>query len=467
MLTTDQGPRVYSHAERLRVVTGIILCILLAALDQTVVLPAIPQMAASLHGVGHLSWVVSAYLLTTTATTPIYGKLSDQLGRRAVLVPALVVFLAASVMCALADSVVMLVVARGLQGVGGGALLAVSQSAIADVIPGRERGRYQAWFAGTWAFASVAGPIAGGFVTQHLSWRWIFWFNLPLGGVAMVLCIRGLAGLRPPGLRSKIDYFGALLLMVSVAAVLFGMSTGGVDFAWVSAPEAGVTVFAVAAFVLLFYQQRRSTVPLFPRPLLVKPAFRAVLGIAFLNASATFGAIFLLPLMLQWLYHASPSASGLEIVPFLFAVTLGSFVAGQIVRRIGRTRPLFRAGMALASAGFLLLGLAAGRGGLLYPLCVSFVFGVGIGFVMPTSVVSAQAQAERSDIGAATGMLLLMRAMGGAFGATMAGAFLEIAHGSLREGFQLGFFACAVLQLVAVVVAWRMEEIQLGVASPD
>jgi EmrB/QacA subfamily drug resistance transporter len=457
----EAAARVYSHSERMRVVTGIIMCILLAALDQTVVLPAIPQMAASLHGVGHLSWVVSAYLLTTTATTPIYGKLSDQLGRRRVLVPALVCFLLASVFCALSTSVFMLIRGRGLLGVGGGALMAVSQSAVGDVIPPRERGKYQAWFAGTWAVSSVAGPIAGGFVTQHLSWRWIFWSNLPLGLVAMVLCYRGLAGLTPAGLRTRIDYVGAVLLVLSVGAILLGMSTGGVDFAWVSWTELAIFVAGGVLLAALVVQQRRAAAPLFPAGLLAQAAFRNVLEISFLNAAAMFGAIFLLPLLLQWLYHANAARSGLDIVPLLATTTLGAFAAGQITRRTGRSRPVMAAGVALAAVGFVVIAVAPGAGTALYPIAVSAVFGLGIGTVMPTSLVAAQNQAGRRDMGAATGTLLLLRAMGGAFGATMAGAFLAIAHANMAEGFRLGFLACAALQAIATVVAWRMEDLRL------
>jgi EmrB/QacA subfamily drug resistance transporter len=464
----DTAGRQYSHAERLRVVLGILTCILLAALDQTVVLPAIPQMAASLHGVGHLSWVVSAYLLTSTATTPIYGKLSDQLGRRAVLVPALLFFLAACMVCALAQSVPMLILGRALQGVGGGALLAVSQAAVADVIPPRERGRYQAWFAGTWAFASIAGPIAGGLITQHFSWRWIFWGNLPVGGVALVLCVRGLRGLAPAGAGGKIDYAGAGLLIISVAAILLALSTGGVDFAWISAPEGGIFTAGIIAFAMLFAQQKRAPSPLFPGSLMSRLVFRNILVISFCNAAALFGGIFLLPLLLQWLYHASPAASGLCIMPFLATTTLGAFAAGQVVRHSGRFKPIIAAGVAFSGAGFVVQALLPTVGSLVWPVIISSVAGLGIGAVMPTSIIAAQSQAGRSELGTATGTLLLTRAMGGAFGATMAGALLALAHGNLPLGFRLSFFACAALQAISTCTALRMENVLLrATAEPE
>ncbi len=467
-LTTRLAPppepaaRVYTHPERLRVVTGIIVCILLAALDQSVVLPAIPQMAASLHGGAHLSWVVSAYLLTTTATTPIYGKLSDQLGRRAVLVPAIVFFLLASIGCALANSVLMLIVMRAVQGIGGGALLAVSQAAIADVIPPRERGRYQAWFAGVWAFASAAGPVAGGFVAQNLSWRWIFWFNLPVGMVALGLCIRGLAGLRPAGRRGRIDYFGALLMIVGVAAFLAAMSIGGIDFPWLSIQVLGTFLLGCAMVAALVVQQRLAREALLPTGLIAKPGYRATILIGFLNAAAMFCAIFLLPLLMQWRFHASPAASGVEIVPFLLTTTLGSFLAGGLNRRIGRPRPIMLTGTSLAAAGFLLMAATPQAGPVLLPIAISMVFGLGLGLVLPTSLVAAQSQASRRDVGAATGTLLLLRAMGGAFGATLAGAVLAAAGPHLQSGFRISFLAAAVLLAVAVAIALRMDNFTLG-----
>ncbi len=449
----------------MRVVIGILLCILLSAIDQTVVLPAIPQMAATLHG-GHLSWVVAAYLLTATATTPIYGKLSDQLGRRRVLVPAILLFIAASVLCALASSVPMLIAARALQGLGGGALLAVPQAAVADVIPPRERGNYQAWFAGTWAFSSVAGPIAGGLVTQDLSWRWIFWANIPFGLLALVLSVRGLAGLTPPGLRGaslrgRVDFAGAVLLMLSVAAVLLALSSGGVDFAWVSPVMAGIAAAAVAGFALLYWQQRRTPAPLLPGHLLAEPAFRAIIAISFLNSAGMFGGIFLLPLLLQWVFHASAALAGLEIVPFLFTTTVGAFVGGQLTRHIGRTQPIMAAGLAIGATGFVPMALWSTSFGVVLPLAISGLFGLGIGAVMPTSLVAAQNQSGGRDVGAATGTLLLLRAMGGAFGATFAGAFLALSHADLAAGFRLGFFACAAVLALAAIIALRMEDVPL------
>ncbi len=453
--------RVYSHAEKMRVISGIIVCILLAALDQTVVLPAIPQMAANLGGATHLSWVVSAYLLTTTATTPIYGKLSDQLGRRAVLIPAIMLFLLASVLCALADSVPMLIAGRALQGVGGGALMAVSQAAVADVIPPRERGKYQGWFAGVWGFASVAGPVAGGVMVQHLSWRWIFWANIPVGIVAMVLCIRGLTGITAKGTRSKIDYEGAALLLVSVSAILGALSTGGVDFAWVSAPIIGLVIVSVVTFAILARQQRRAADPLFPAALMGKAGFRAIISISFLNAAAMFGAIFLLPLLLQGPLHASAAISGLAIMPFLATTTIGAFTAGQIVQRTGKPREVMVTGMGGSVVTFIIMALLPVGSGLYGFVGVSALFGFGIGAVMPTSLVTAQSQSGPRDFGASTGILLLLRALGGAFGATMAGAVLAICGNNIVNGARLGFGVCAVMLALATYVALRMENLLL------
>jgi EmrB/QacA subfamily drug resistance transporter len=459
-MTEQTVPRVYSHAERMRVITGILACILLVALDQTVVLPAIPQMAASLHGVSHISWVVSAFLLTTTATTPIYGRLSDQLGRRRVLAPALVVFLLACVVCAMADSLPILILGRALQGLGGGALAAVSQAAVADVVPPRERGRYQAWFASTWALSSVAGPVIGGFIAQHFSWRWIFWANLPLGALALVLSYRGLAGLKPAGAHGRIDYLGAALLMGSVGALLLGVSAGGVDFPWMSVREIGIFAVAACGFALLTVQQRLAPVPLLPGAVLAR--MRGIAAVGFLNTAAMFMGIFLLPLLLQWFYGETPSQAGLKLVPFLFAATVGAFAAGQVTRSTGLVRPVLATGLFVAACGFVSLGLVPHAPSLAYPVGFSALSGLGLGAMMPTTLVAVQSLAGPGEIGATTGILLLLRAMGGAFGVTLAGSVLALARHDALAGFRWGFLGAAGLLLVALVVALRMRDINLS-----
>ncbi len=442
--------RIYSHAEKMRVLTGILLCILLAALDQTVVVPAIPQMAGLPGGI-NLSWVVSAYLLTSTATTPIYGKLSDRFGRLALLLPAIILFLLAAILCALSQSVITLVLARALQGIGGGGLMAVSQSSVADVIAPRERGRYQGWISATWGVASIGGPIVGGFVAQHFSWRWIFWANLPLGAAAFVLCLRGLAGLRPQGRRAKIDYLGAALLTAGVAAFLFGLSTG----AW-RAPLGYVPMLGGLLALLLFgLQQRRCAEPLFPHALAKSPDYLRVVGGGSLMSAALFSGIFLLPLFLQRVHHVGPAVSGAEIMPFLAMNTVGAFSASQICRITGRTRMVLIVGPCICAVAFVICACLPVQAPAWQIILLSSLAALGIGGVMSTSVIASQNHAPPSDVGMATGMLLLLRALGGAFGATVSGA---LASG---PGFHVAFGAVAVLAALAALLAAWLKDVPL------
>ena len=227
---SDAAP-VFTHDQILRVVVGILLCILLAAIDQTVVVPAVPSIAADLNGFSHLSWIVTAYLLTSTVATPIYGKLSDIYGRRALLLPAIVLFVVASMLCGFAQNLMQLIIARALQGLGGAGLMAMAQASIADVVSPRERGRYQGYMAGTWGVASVAGPILGGWMTDYLSWRWIFWINLPIGIAAYLLSSSALKMLVTNKRPARIDYVGSALLAVFTIATLLVMSWGGSEYA--------------------------------------------------------------------------------------------------------------------------------------------------------------------------------------------------------------------------------------------
>lgn len=453
--------RTYSHAERLRVIHGVMLCILLAAIDQTVVLPAIPQMARTLHGSGHLSWVVSAYLLASTATTPIYGKLSDQLGRAKVLVPCLLEFMLASIVCALAPSILILLLGRALQGLGGGALMAISQSAVADVVPPRERGRYQAWFASMWMLASGAGPVVGGYLTQHFSWRFIFWANLPLGFLALMLVLRGLKTLPVAGQRTKIDVAGALLLMTSSTLVLIALSLGGVDLPWISWPEAGLFCLTIGGFLAFRLQQNLTSSPLVPGGLLKR--LRLVIAIAWLNTSVMFAGLFMFPLLFHNVFHESATRTGLAMVPFLFSGTGGAYLAGQTLRRTGQVRPLLVIGLILSVSCSLTLAIAPTTA----PVLVSGILGFSLGIINPTTLMACQSLAQSHEMGIATGMLLLLRSMGGAFGATLAGvALLNGTHASLKN-YQLGFSFCVILALLGLLLALLGPEIRLrGDSSP-
>ncbi|MGA2088020.1 MAG: MFS transporter, partial [Stellaceae bacterium] len=264
----------FSHREILEILSGALLGLLLAALDQTVVVTALPAIAGDLNGLQHLSWIVTAYLLTSTASTPIYGKLSDLYGRRMMLLIGIGIFVAASAFCALAQSMGQLIAARALQGVGGGALISMSQAIIADVISPRERGRYQVYMSGVWALASLGGPVMGGLFVEYLTWRWVFWINLPLGIFGLILCNNPLKKLVVRRQQPRIDYLGAAILIPAVVSLLLVASWGGTEFAWTS-PEIlgliGVGILLAAAFAL---QELRAPEPLLPPRLFIDPVIR-------------------------------------------------------------------------------------------------------------------------------------------------------------------------------------------------
>jgi EmrB/QacA subfamily drug resistance transporter len=495
---TRTSPPQYSHAQILRVITGIILCMLLAALDQTVVIPAVPAIARDLHSYDHLAWIVTAYLLTSTAATPIFGKLSDTHGRRALMTPAIAIFIAASVLCALAQSLPQLILFRGLQGIGGGGLFAMAQSSIADVVSPRERGRYQGYLAGTWAFASIAGPVIGGYVTDDLSWRWVFWFNLPLGLLAIYLCDRALRLIVVVPRRSRIDGVGAVLLTCGISALLLMLSWGGTAYPWFSAPVLVLGLLGLCLLVALAMQERRVVDPLLPPRLFANDIFLRGVCIAFFAAFGIFVATFLLPLDFQLLHGYGAEASGLLVMPFLVSSTIGAYSAGLLTRRFGRAKPVILAGLVASAAGFLLLMTTREATPIALIVMESVVLGTGLGLCMPTSIVVVQNAVERRDIGAATGALLLLRSMGGAFGSTIAGSLLTLRfHHALRtagvhhmvnlgslsqgaaafagmptnarhaaviglvSGFSLAFLVSSLMLVAAVLVAVRLRDIAL------
>jgi EmrB/QacA subfamily drug resistance transporter len=416
---TARGAVGLSHREIMGVIGGILLGMLLAALDQTVVATALPAMAADLNGIEHLSWIVTAYLLTSTASTPIYGKLSDLYGRRRLLEAAIILFVIASALCAAAQTMGQLVVARALQGLGGGGLMSMAQAVIADVISPRERGRYQGYFSAVWGLASVGGPVMGGFFVQYLSWRWVFWINLPLGALAFVLCHRALASLVVRRARRHIDVLGAGFLITAVTSLLLVASWGGTEMPWTSSTILGLLAAGLVLGAAFILQELRAPEAILPPRLFSNRVIAVANLISAIVSMPVFGGAMLLPVFFQLVDGMSPSNSGLLLAPLMGGVVLGAFPAGQAMRWSGRYRWLLLLGLPTAIIGFALMAtMNAGTSpGLL--VLYTVIVGIGLGTTFPTLLVSVQNAAQARDIGVATASVGFFRSLGGAFGAAI------------------------------------------------
>jgi MFS family permease len=408
----------------------------------TIVVPAVPKMAAALNGHQHLAWIITAYMLTGTAATPVFGKLSDIYGRRRLLQPAIILFVLASLGCAVAQTLPQMLLLRALQGVGGAGLITLAQTAMADVIPPRERGRYQIYMSGMWGIASLGGPILGGVLTDYVSWRAIFWINLPLGLAAFIISSRALRHLPVHAAAAvKIDYAGALLLMATITVLLM-LAAAGVGF-----------------LVLTILQETRAATPMLPLHIFANKVVLGGLALSFTNTLCTFGATLLLPLYFQFILHTNAAISGLYSTPFMLAFVVLSYAGGQISRRIGRTKPTMLIALLLCLAGLCLLASMSSSTPVALSLVYMMVLGSGIGLVQPNITVAIQNAAARPDVGIATGCMLLFRAIGGATGATLAGIIM------LRHGFPAAFLGCAAFALLAIAIAAMMQDLSLRSAN--
>ncbi len=419
-----------SHREILRILCGVLLGLFLAALDQTIITTALPTMAAELGGVEHLSWVVSIYLLTTTASTPIYGKLSDLYGRRPLLQTAIVIFLLGSTLAALAQTMPQLIGARAVQGLGGGGLITLAQTVIADHVSPRERGRYQGYLSAVWATASVGGPMLGGFFVDYLSWRWVFWVNLPVGLLALLLCWLALRQLPQHYERRSIDYLGALLLTLGVAALLLVATWGGSQFSWLSLPILGLSATGLVLLFAFALQELRAPEPILPPRLFASDIFRTANACAGMVAMVMFGATMLLPIFLQIVAGMSAERSGLLLAPLTSASVLGAFSSGQIMRVTGGYKRPPILGLSLATLALIsLVVMRADAPAALIAVSLA-LFGAGIGATFPVMLVAIQNAADPRDIGAATSAVNFFRSMGGSFGAAILWSVLIIALGA-------------------------------------
>jgi EmrB/QacA subfamily drug resistance transporter len=433
------GPAVAAEAgqflaprEVLIVLPGLLLTILLAMLDNLIVSTALPRIVGDLGGVAHLSWVVTAYILASTITTPFYGKLGDMYGRKKFFVAAIVIFLVGSALSGLSQSMTELIAFRALQGLGAGGLLVSAMATLGDIVSPRERGRYMGYMMVVMMFATIGGPLLGGFITTSFSWRWIFYINLPVGGAALAYL---LATLRVPAktVSHKVDYLGGGLLAVAVTALILLATWGGTQYAWSSAQIVGLGLVTVAAGAAFCVVETRAAEPMLPLHVFRNGNFSLSMVLTFLTGLAMFGAMTFLPLYQQTVQGASPTVSGLMLTPMMAGSAITSMLAGQVTTRTGRYKVFPILGGALLAVGLFLLsrlGVDTSRvtSGLYY-----VVLGLGLGFLMQMVSLIAQNSVQQRDMGVASSARMFFQQIGGSLGVAAFGAvFASRLTSSLR-----------------------------------
>ena len=413
-------------ASSLRLVLGgALLTMSLAALDQNIVNTALPRMVGDLGGMAHISWVVTAFMLTSTVTSPLYGKMSDLYGRRRLFFVAILLFLAGSLLSGASGSMGQLIGFRALQGLGAGGLLVLAQAAIADVVSPRERPRYQGLFTGAFALASVAGPLLGGVITSALSWRWVFYVNLPVGAVALALIAAGLRAPRRSG-EASIDVIGALLLAGGTATLLLLLAWGGVEFPWASAATAGMAALVLVLLGALAWWEGRARDPLIRLQLFRNRVFARGVVAGGMMVFAMLGSTVFLPLYFQLVLGMSPARAGAMLLPQVVGMVLTSIVGGRLVSRLGRNKAFLLAGLGLEAVALVLLAvLAWSAAAPAYFLVAMGLLGLGMGMGMPNLTTAVQNAVAGNEIGAATGAMTFLRSLGGAVGVAASGAILS------------------------------------------
>ena len=422
--TASPGAAETNERGILVVFVGLMLVLLMAALDQTIVSTALPTIVGDLGGLSHISWVVTAYLLAQTAVTPVYGKLGDLYGRKIVLQVALVVFLIGSALCGAAQDMTQLILFRALQGLGGGGLMVGTMAAIGDVVPPRDRGRYQGIFGAVFGLASVIGPLLGGLFTSSLSWRAIFYVNLPIGVLAFGVLAATLPSRRDDA-HHQIDYLGAVLLAAGLSALVLLCTLGGTTYGWGSPVIIGLGIGAVALIGLFIVAQRHAAEPVLPPRLFHDSVFSVSSAIGLVVGFALFGSVTYLPLFLQVVLGASPTGSGLQILPLMAGLLLTSISSGQIISRTGRYRPFPIAGTAIMVGGLVLLSTMDPHTTRAAASLFMFVLGLGLGLVMQVLVLAVQNAVDYSDLGVATSGATLFRSIGGSVGTAVLGSIFS------------------------------------------
>jgi EmrB/QacA subfamily drug resistance transporter len=416
-----RAPGILPKRELYFVLSALMLGMLLAALDATIVSTALPTIVGDLHGANHLSWVVVAYLLASTVSTPLWGKLGDLHGRKVYFIAAIVIFLAGSMLCGFAQNMIELILFRAIQGLGGGGLMVGAQAVIADVVPPRERGRYSGLFGAVFGAATVLGPLLGGFIVEYWSWRWIFFVNVPFGIVALAVTA---AALPNAGVRKQhvIDYAGIITLTIAASSFILFTSLGGSSLAWGSWKSIALFVAGVVFTIAFIIIERRSSEPVLPPSLFANRVFSSASAIGFVVGFAMFGAMTFLPLYFQDVHGASPTNSGLRLLPMMVGLFSASIIVGQLVAKGWRYRPFPIAGTAVMTIGIGLLGTIGVTTSTVVTGVYMLILGVGIGLVMQILITAVQNAVNPADVGAATAGSNFFRSIGGSFGTAVFGA---------------------------------------------
>jgi len=473
-----------SDAEVTRVVLGLLLALFLAAIDQTIVAVALVSIARDIGGIELVPWVVSGYLVASTVSTPIYGKLSDLYGRRPLLSVAISIYMVAALLCALAQSMPQLIAFRILQGLGGGGLIALSQATIADIVPGAQRGRYQGYLSGVFAVAAVAGPVLGGYLTFYISWRAIFWQAVPLAIAAFLISRRAMQRLSARGERRPIDWLGALLLAAGLSALMIALTRIGQGHGWSSQSTLMLAGLSVAALVACALREHVAPEPILPPELFRNRTVVVCYAVSGLVFFVMVGNSVLLPIWMQSLGGAGADEVALRMLPLTLGVPAGAFFAGRTMMRTGRYRPLVLWGAAVCVAAATAVALLPVES--VWPGAAAMgLLGLGLGLPMPSTLVAVQSAVPSRQIGIATAVSALFRALGGAIGIAIltsvlfaqvratrglaageaTGPLTEVAAETLQAGFRGAFGVSVAVAVLTLILAFSLPARSLAGAT--